>query len=142
MGWQCVIFRCVYYYAITRPFVARSLGNSGKLLVSAPQVCYDGRMDNQQDGNDVQELHATVRGRVQGVGFRYFVVHRGLGLGLRGYARNTGEGDVEVLAQGPRPVLEHLLALLQRGPAAAEVCEVEVRWREPSNHFSGFHIRF
>lgn len=102
-------------------------------------MCYDGRMDN---GNEAQELHAMVRGRVQGVGFRYFVIHRALGLGLRGYARNTSEGDVEVLAQGPRLALEQLLTLLQRGPAAADVCEVEVCWCSPSCHFSGFHVRF
>jgi acylphosphatase len=99
-------------------------------------------MDNQKHGNEAQELHAMVRGRVQGVGFRYFVIHKALGLGLRGYARNTSEGNVEVLAQGPHPTLEQLLALLQRGPTAAEVCEVEVCWREPSSHFSGFHVRF
>jgi len=99
-------------------------------------------MDNQKHGNEVQELHALVHGRVQGVGFRYFVIHRALGLGLRGYARNTSEGSVEVLAQGPRPALEHLLALLRRGPAAADVHEVEISWRQPSGHFSGFHVRF
>lgn len=99
-------------------------------------------MENQGKNNDVQELHALVRGRVQGVGFRYFVTNRALSLGLRGYARNTSDGSVTVLAQGPRPALEHLLALLWRGPAAAEVHEVEAVWREPSEHVSGFHVRF
>jgi acylphosphatase len=97
-------------------------------------------MENK--GNEAQELHAVVRGRVQGVGFRYFVIQKALSLGLRGYTRNTSDGSVEVLAQGPRPALENLLALLRRGPSAADVREVEVRWGEPSSYFSGFHVRF
>lgn len=99
-------------------------------------------MANQNSSNEAQELHAIVHGTVQGVGFRYFVVERALSLGLRGYARNTQEGRVEVLAQGPRPALESLLALLRRGPAAADVTRVEVDWGEPSTHVSGFHVRW
>ena len=57
---------------------------------------------SQNDKNSVEELYAVVRGEVQGVGFRYFVVREGLALALRGYARNTSSGDVEVLAQGQR----------------------------------------
>lgn len=99
-------------------------------------------MENQKKSNEAQELRATVRGRVQGVGFRYFVVEKALSLGLRGYARNASDGSVEVLAQGARPALEQLLTLLRRGPAAADVREVETNWGEPSGHFSGFHVRF
>lgn len=101
-------------------------------------------MENQKKSNEaeVQELRATVRGRVQGVGFRYFVIEKALRLGLRGYTRNVGDGSVEVLAQGPRPALESLLALLRRGPTAAYVREVETSWGEPSAHFSSFHVRF
>lgn len=99
-------------------------------------------MENQNKSNEAQELRATVRGMVQGVGFRYFVVDKALSLGLRGYTRNARDGSVEVLAQGPRPALEKLLALLRRGPAAADVREVEVDWGEPSTHLSGFHVRW
>jgi len=99
-------------------------------------------MTNQHDGNDIQELHAYVRGRVQGVGFRYFVVEHALMLGLRGYARNARNGTVEVLAQGPRPALERLLSLLSQGPPAAYVSEVQKVWGEPTEHLSGFHVRW
>jgi acylphosphatase len=101
-----------------------------------------GAMENQNTSNEAQELHATVRGMVQGVGFRYFVIDKALSLGLRGYTRNVSDGSVEVLAQGPRPALEKLLALLRRGPAAADVSEVEVDWRAPTTHVSGFHLRW
>ncbi len=99
-------------------------------------------MENQKKSNEAQELHAIVRGRVQGVGFRYFVIEKALSLGLSGYARNTSDDSVEVLAQGPRPALEKLLVLLRRGPGAADVREVEIDWRELSAHASGFHVRF
>jgi acylphosphatase len=99
-------------------------------------------MASQSETNDNQELHAYVNGWVQGVGYRYFVVNNALALGLRGYARNLSDGSVEVLAQGARPKLEHLLALLQRGPAAAEVNEIRTFWGQPTEHLSGFHVRW
>lgn len=92
--------------------------------------------------NDIQELHAHVRGRVQGVGFRYYVVQKALALGLRGYARNEYDGSLEVLAQGPRPTLERLQSLLWKGPSAAQVSEVQTTWRQPTEHLSGFHVRW
>lgn len=95
-----------------------------------------------QSDNVVQEILATVRGYVQGVGYRYFVIHKASTLGLRGYARNESDGSVEVVAQGARPALEHLLHLLQRGPGEAEVQHVQVTWRQPTETFSGFHIRY
>lgn len=88
------------------------------------------------------ELHAVVHGRVQGVGFRYFVVHKAQALGLHGYARNESNGDVEVVAQGDRTVLERLLLHLQRGPSAAEVERVDTTWRERTEHIRGFHVRW
>jgi len=93
-------------------------------------------------GADIQELHALVRGRVQGVGFRYFVIREASALGLRGYARNRDNGDVEAVAQGARPALERLLALLWRGPSAARVSEVQTTWQTPTEHLSGFHVRW
>ena len=97
---------------------------------------------NSRSTNDIQELHALVHGQVQGVGFRYFVVEKAQGLGLHGYVRNDGGGDVEVVAQGPRSALERLLALLWRGPSAAQVSEVTTAWEQPTEHFSGFHVRW
>src|SRR5512135_1790703 len=99
-------------------------------------------MASQNEINDNQELHAYVNGWVQGVGYRYFVVNNALALSLRGYVRNVSDGSVEVLAQGTRRNLERLLTLLQRGPAAADVHEVRAHWGEPTEHLSGFHVRW
>src|SRR5579863_64717 len=93
-----------------------------------------GFMSQNKEGT-TEELYALVRGIVQGVGFRYFVVERASRLGLRGYARNDYNGDVEVLAQGPRPALERLLTLLWQGPPSADVRQVQTAWREPTEHF-------
>lgn len=97
---------------------------------------------SQNDRQTAEELQAIVRGFVQGVGFRDFVVRKALALGLRGWTRNNSNGDVEVVAQGTRPALERLLAQLRQGPAAADVAEVQVTWREPTEHVSGFHVRW
>lgn len=87
-------------------------------------------------------LHAIVRGRVQTVGFRYFVQRQATALGLNGWVRNLGDGStVEVTAEGPRDALEALLRDLRLGPPHALVESVEVSWAEPSGAFSAFEIR-
>lgn len=67
-----------------------------------------------------------VSGRVQGVGFRYFVFREAQRLGLSGFVRNLGDGRVEVVASGPEAELNRLEALLWRGPVMANVTMVEV----------------
>lgn len=65
-----------------------------------------------------RRLTVFVRGRVQGVGFRWWVRARALELGLVGHARNTADGRVEVVAEGPAPDLARLLALLREEPTS------------------------
>jgi acylphosphatase len=91
------------------------------------------------DEADVR-LTAFVKGRVQGVGFRWWTRARALELGLAGVATNLDDGRVEVVAEGPRETCERLLALL-RGPAAPGRVEfVAERWGEPRGE-SGFTER-
>ncbi len=85
-------------------------------------------------------LHATVEGRVQGVGFRAFVADVANSLGVVGWVRNRGEDQVEVWAEGPRPVLEKLLTALRRGPSVAYVSSVRESWGEPSGKYSRFSV--
>jgi acylphosphatase len=66
-----------------------------------------------------------VSGHVQGVGFRWFVARHARQLGLAGYARNLGDGRVEVVAAGEPGAVEQLERLLQRGPAHAQVESVD-----------------
>ena len=66
-----------------------------------------------------------VRGRVQGVGYRYFAQRAADSLGLRGYVRNLDDGRVEVYAVGPEKKLAELAGMLDRGPRWSDVRGVE-----------------
>ena len=66
-------------------------------------------------------LHFLIKGRVQGVGFRWFVHREATELDLRGWVRNTEDGDVEVVATGTPEDLAELRASLRRGPRGSRV---------------------
>jgi acylphosphatase len=66
-------------------------------------------------------LHFLIQGRVQGVGFRWYVHREASELDLRGWVRNTEEGEVEVLAAGEAADLAELRASLRRGPRGSRV---------------------
>ena len=88
-----------------------------------------------------ERLHVTVKGRVQGVGFRYFVVQTAGSFGLSGWVRNRYSGAVEVVAEGERSRLEDLLAVLRRGPSSSFVQSADPRWEEAAGEFVGFKVR-
>jgi acylphosphatase len=69
-------------------------------------------------------LHFLIKGRVQGVGFRWFVHREASELALRGWVRNTEDGDVEVVATGDAEDLDELRASLKRGPRGSRVDRV------------------
>jgi acylphosphatase len=81
-----------------------------------------------------------VRGRVQGVGFRYFVEHSARALAIRGWVRNHDDGSVEVYALGTAGQLSDLAGLLMRGPRWAEVRGVDEA-EAALEHHSGFSVR-
>ena len=70
-------------------------------------------------------IHLRVVGRVQGVGFRWFVRERAEELGVSGWVRNTRAGDVEVAASGDEGALAKLEAAVSSGPTGASVQRVE-----------------
>jgi acylphosphatase len=80
-----------------------------------------------------------VRGRVQGVGYRYFAQHSAVELGLSGYARNLDDGRVEVYAAGPISKLSEMAARLYQGPRWSDVRGVDEQEAAPESH-SGFEI--
>jgi acylphosphatase len=88
-------------------------------------------------------IHARrflVRGRVQGVGFRWFVEREAHMLGIAGWVRNNHDGSVEVLAQGTREQLSGLHSRLREGPRAARVDAVEVSETEAVAGLASFRI--
>jgi acylphosphatase len=70
-------------------------------------------------------VRATVRGRVQMVGFRAFVIHHGAG--LHGTVANRPDGSLECVVEGPQPQVDRFVQLLHDGPSHARVEAVEVR---------------
>ena len=81
-----------------------------------------------------------VNGRVQGVGYRYFVLREAEALGISGFARNLPDGRVEVVAEGPGEDLERFEDRLRRGPAFATVTGVE-RVESAPRGDTGFPVR-
>jgi acylphosphatase len=81
-----------------------------------------------------------VRGRVQGVGFRWFVEREAHILGISGWVRNNSDGSVEVLAQGTRDQLLGFRSRLRQGPRAARVDDVEEFGAKPVSGLNTFRI--
>jgi acylphosphatase len=82
----------------------------------------------------------VVRGRVQGVGYRYFVLRQAEALGIAGYARNRPDGTVEVVAEGADDVLASFEDRLRQGPSFAAVENLDRAPISPRGD-QGFHIR-
>ena len=86
-------------------------------------------------------LHAVVKGRVQGVGFRAHTQWEASRLGLMGYVRNLSDGQVEVIAEGAKEDLERLERFLESGPPGARVVRLDVKWLPATEDFKRFSVR-
>lgn len=90
----------------------------------------------------MQQLHAFVTGRVQGVFFRDTTEKKAKELGLTGWVRNTSDGRVEVLAQGGRKELQKLLDFLEEGSSAANVDDVDHQFTDGDEQYEEFSVRY
>jgi len=88
----------------------------------------------------LKQVNIFVRGRVQGVYFRAAAQREGRRLGLTGWVKNRPDGAVEVLAEGEEEGLKELITWANRGPTAARVERVDVRWRGFAGDFFDFRI--
>jgi acylphosphatase len=88
--------------------------------------------------------HLMIRGRVQGVGYRYWLEQQARVRGLEGWVRNRRDGKVEALFAGPPDVVSGMIVLCRRGPSSARVDAIEeepadadaLRLRRPGERFS------
>jgi acylphosphatase len=87
-----------------------------------------------------ERLHGIVRGDVQGVGFRYFLIRRAQALGLEGWVTNRDDAAVEFVAEGSRRDLEQLERAAREGPRMARVTGVEVSWSPATGGLDRFDI--
>lgn len=70
--------------------------------------------------------HLSIRGRVQGVGFRNYIAYKAQQLGVCGWVRNRADGSVEAVVQGPAAAVDAIIECAQRGPRAAQVTAVTI----------------
>ncbi len=96
---------------------------------------------NDRSHAHVQAHRFLVRGRVQGVGFRWFVEREAHILQIAGWVRNNPDGSVEVLAMGTHEQLAGLHSRLREGPRAARVDDVEKSDAEPVAGLDSFQVR-
>jgi len=87
-------------------------------------------------------FRTIISGTVQMVGFRAFAESRAGMRGITGFVRNLPSGEVEVVAEGDRALLEELLAELRRGPSGARVRDVMVSWEQARGEFGDFTVRY
>jgi acylphosphatase len=90
---------------------------------------------------DHAAAHVLVKGRVQGVGYRYFAQDTAEARGLKGWVRNIPGTDVECDVEGNRSEIEAWLNELRKGPPLARVEDVQVSWKTPSGQYPDFSIR-
>ncbi len=95
----------------------------------------------QPDPGSPVRLHLRVTGRVQGVGFRNFVQVMAARSGLNGWVRNLGYDQVELMAEGPRAILERFAEQVKLGPPGSRVDEASMDWEPFNGEFRGFIVR-
>jgi acylphosphatase len=87
-----------------------------------------------------KRVHLIIKGRVQGVGFRFFTMDKANEFAIVGWVRNTFRDEVEIVAEGKKEVLEHWIQILQKGPSHANVRHIEIKWFDATGQFSKFSI--
>ena len=89
---------------------------------------------------DTLTVNMKITGKVQGVGFRYFVLRQAQKLGINGWVNNKPNGAVEALAQGDKEDLEQFIAKVKQGPAFSRVEDVSLNWVNEAEKYFCFEI--
>jgi len=95
---------------------------------------------------DAESEHIAARvlvsGRVQGVFFRASTCEMARDLGLTGWVRNRPDGKVEAVFEGPGPSVRRMVSWCHHGPRLAEVTSVDLTWRDATDKYAGFGVRY
>jgi len=86
--------------------------------------------------------HLIARGRVQGVGFRFFAHRVARGRGITGWVKNLPDGSVEIHAEGEKQAMEEFISRIKEGPRFGSVSDIEQVWIEPTGRYTDLDIRF
>ncbi len=87
-------------------------------------------------------VHLIAHGKVQGVGFRFFVRDQASSSGLKGWVKNLRDGTVEIHAEGEKEILLDLIEKVEKGPFFGSVSHLTIEWVEPENIYNSFNITF
>jgi acylphosphatase len=90
---------------------------------------------------EMERAEIIANGLVQGVGFRYFVLHIARDLSLKGYTQNLYSGEVLTVVEGERYLIEELYNRIKIGPPYADIKNVAIKWSAPKNEFHTFEIK-
>ncbi len=91
----------------------------------------------------MEKIHAIIKGRVQGVGFRYFTEREARRRNISGWVRNNSDGSVETEACGTTEAIESFLKSLKQGPLFSRVDEINFTREEcKENSVGGFEVRY
>ncbi|MEZ5105151.1 MAG: acylphosphatase [Draconibacterium sp.] len=90
----------------------------------------------------MKQYEITIKGRVQGVGFRYYVYKKATEFGLTGWVKNTTEGNVKAVVQGEESILKTFLEFLLIGPPLARVDKISKYETEVSTVFDKFSVNY
>lgn len=85
--------------------------------------------------------NVRIRGRVQGVSFRYFTRQSAQDHGVTGWVRNLPDGDVEAVFEGREPDVRTVVDWCRQGPEGARVDRIEADWEEARGEFADFQVR-
>jgi len=83
-----------------------------------------------------------VQGIVQGVGYRFFAICEAKKHNIKGYVKNLANGNVEVMAQGEKGMLNEFIKILKIGPASAHITGIDVKWFDEDYEFEDFRVKF
>lgn len=89
----------------------------------------------------MKQYEIIVSGRVQGVGYRYFVHQKAIEMGLNGWVRNHVDGSVIVMVQGEDPVINTFIDFLQIGPVRARVDRITKIKMDILSEFDSFRVK-
>ena len=91
--------------------------------------------------NEIVRVHVWVQGRVQAVGFRAFVQHNAMQIGVTGWVRNVGYDTVEAVAEGSKEQIEGFLQMVKRGPLGSRMDESREEWEQVTGEFDAFRVK-
>jgi len=90
----------------------------------------------------MKRIQAVVRGRVQGVSFRYYTQREAQRLGVTGWVRNQPDGSVMTVAEATEDMLAAFIQFLHHGPPSARVTQVDLEWLPATGEFGNFAVGY